>query len=185
MKADCVLFFLFVSKSIVDGLNGNSKHKLTVAAGRKLNPSFDPDMSRTFAPLTKVEGKAFRPAEECKTILELDGGTTGAKSVMKYQKRESNRKVRNYHCWVRGADETLSSLKYESQDKFMKGNDGFMSMYHIYSCFEMGCAVDWLQENFLQLFFLQKQMRQPSHIFLQSSRRQQLCAYAHFVVACQ
>ena len=101
-----------------------------MAAGRKLNPSLDQDLSRTFAPLTKVEGKAFSPAEECKRILELDGGTTGAKGVVKHEKRESNRTVRNYHYWVRGADEILSSLKYESPDKLAKENDGVMSMYY-------------------------------------------------------
>ena len=72
------------------------------------------------APLIKVEGKAFSPAEECKRILELGaGGITGAKSVVKHEKRVQNRKVRNYHFWVlRGPDETtLSSLKYESPDK--------------------------------------------------------------------
>ena len=30
----------------------------------------------------------------------------------------------------------------ESPDKFTKKNDGFMSMYHIYSCFEMG--LQWI-----------------------------------------
>ena len=53
------------------------------------------DNSRKTASLTKIEGKAFSPAEECKRILELDGGITGAKSVVKYEKRESNRKPRN------------------------------------------------------------------------------------------
>ena len=39
-----------------------------------------------FAPLTKVEGKVFSPAVECKRILELDGDTTGVKNVVKYEK---------------------------------------------------------------------------------------------------
>ena len=65
-----------------------------------MNPSLDPDLSRTFAPLTKNEGKAFSPAEECKRILELDGGgTTGAKSEVKYEKRESNLEVRVHPYW--------------------------------------------------------------------------------------
>ena len=79
-------------------MNGTTKRKLTIAAGRILNPSSDAvDNSRKFAALTKIEG----PAEECKRILELDGGITGAKSVVKYEKRESNRKLRKNCYWVR------------------------------------------------------------------------------------
>ena len=91
---------------------------MTVAAGRKLNQSLCPDLSGIFPPLRKGEGKAFSPAEECKRILELKEGNTGAKSGVKHEKRESNRKLRNYHYWVRGADETLFLLKYESLDYF-------------------------------------------------------------------
>ena len=132
-----------------------------MAAGRKLNPSLDQDLSRTFAPLTKAEGKAFSPAEECKRILELDGGSTGAKSVVKYEKRESNRTVSNYHYWVRGPDETLSSLKYESPDKFTKEKDGVMSMYHIYSCFEMGLQWIGFRRIPCNCLSCRQQMRQP------------------------
>ena len=163
LKADSqLILFVCFSKSIVDGMNGNSKHKLTVAAGRKYHPSLDPDLSRTFAPLTKVEGKAFSPAEECKRFLELDAGTTtGAKSVVKHEKQESNRKVRNYHYWVRGADETLSSLKYESPDKFTKEKYGVMSMYHIHSCFEMDLQWIGFRRIPCNCLSCRQQMRQP------------------------
>ena len=49
-------------KSIFDGLNRNSKQKLYVALGQKLSLSLDcnPDDSRKFSPLSKVEGKALQ-----------------------------------------------------------------------------------------------------------------------------
>ena len=71
----------------------------------------NPNESRKLAAVTKVEGRAFSPAEECTKILELDGSSTGTKGVVKHEKREANRKVRNKYYWVRGEDEKLSSLK--------------------------------------------------------------------------
>ena len=150
------------SKYIVDELNGTTKRKLTIAAERKLNTSSDVvENSRKFASLTKVEGKAFSPAEEYKRILEVDGGITGAKCVVKYEKRVSNRKLRNNYNQVRVDDEKLSSLKYESPDKFTKENDGVMSMYQILSCFEMG--LQWIGFRMIpcNCCGCREQMRQP------------------------
>ena len=78
-----------------------------------MNLSLDcnPDEYRKLVTLTKVEGKAFSPAEECKRILELDGGSTGAKNVVKHEKRESNRRVRSNYYWVRGEDEKLRFIE--------------------------------------------------------------------------
>ena len=99
-------------------------------------------LSRKFGSCVKVEGKAFSAAKECKRLMEMEGGKFGATSVVKSEKRESNRKIREHHYWVRGPDENLSALKYESPQKFTQQNDGVMAMYHVYSCFEMG--VQWI-----------------------------------------
>ena len=55
------------------------------------------DSVRKFAAHSMVDGIGFSTAAECKErILKLDG-TEGAKSIVKSEKREKTRKVRQYH----------------------------------------------------------------------------------------
>ena len=101
-------------KSIVDGLNGNSKRQLTEAAGRKVNPKhpsdLDPDeasnkVTRKLAGTVKTEEKAFDTAEECRRILMLQGGEKGEDKVMqdkvKWEPRNRKREVKRKVFWVR------------------------------------------------------------------------------------
>lgn len=128
-------------KCIVDGINGNSKRKLTLAAGRKGKPTDDQNLqrdSKKFSVFSMINDKAMSPADECKRILELDGSSLGVKSIVKHQKRETNRKIRKYHYWVRSPEEKLSALKYDSPEKFTDEKDGVLNMYHIYCCHQMG-----------------------------------------------
>ena len=83
------------------------------------------------APHTMIDGVPFSAAVECKKMMEIDG-TEGAKSVVKSEKRESNRKVRKYHYWVRPATEELSGLKYTPPKAFSDEGKGIMAMHHVY-----------------------------------------------------
>ena len=82
LNPDKCLHCFRCSKSIVDGLNGNSKRQLTEAAGRKINPVHPSDLepeeasdnvNRKLAPTVKVEDEALDMGDECRRILMLDG----------------------------------------------------------------------------------------------------------------
>ena len=124
------------SKSIVDGLNGNSKRQLTEAAGRKVNPKHPSDLDaeeepsnkvvRHMAGTVKTEGKAFDTAEECRRILMLQGGEKGEEKdedndmedKVKWEPQNRNRKVKKNVHWVRKQDEQLNGSKFEYPDNF-------------------------------------------------------------------
>ena len=82
-------------KSIVDWLNASSKTKLTFESAKQLKAADETidDSVRKFAAHSMVDGTGFfSAAAECKRMLKLDG-TKGAKSIVKFEKREKNRKV--------------------------------------------------------------------------------------------
>ena len=88
-------------KSIVDGVNGLSKTKLTQESAKKLkaaDEAKDGSVNR-FASHSMVDGEAFSAAAECKRMLEIEGNE-GVKSVIKSEKRQANRKIKQYHYWV-------------------------------------------------------------------------------------
>ena len=89
-------------KSIVDGLNASSKTKLTLESAKQLKAAdkASDDLVRKFAAHSMVDGTGFSAAAECRRLLQLDQ-TEGAKSVVKSEKREKTRKVRQYVYWVR------------------------------------------------------------------------------------
>ena len=70
-------------------------------------------------------------------MLEIEG-TEGVKSVIKSEKREANRKIKEYHYWVSDSKEKLPKLKYQAPSRFTDEGDGFMNLYHVYSCYELG-----------------------------------------------
>ena len=128
-------------KCIMDGINGNTKRKLTVAAGRTAKSLDDLDLqrdSKKFSVFSMINDKELSPSEECKRILELEGSSVGVQSIVKHEKREANRSVRKYHYWVRSPKENLSALKYDSPEKFTDENDGVLNMYHVYCCHQIG-----------------------------------------------
>ena len=101
-------------KCVCDAVSGNTKRKLTIAAGMKLESSKElmSGSDRKFEACVSVDGKPFSTAVECKRLMEKDEGAKGAHSNVKSEKRESNRKIRNQHFHVRGPDEKLSGLKF-------------------------------------------------------------------------
>ena len=108
-------FFLGHGKSIVDGVNRLSKTKLTQESAKELknaDQSNDDSVNR-FASHSMVDGKAFSAAKECKRMLEIEGNQ-GVQSVIKSEKREANRKIKQYHYWVSDPKEQLPSLKYQA-----------------------------------------------------------------------
>ena len=96
-----ILFITGHGKSIVDGINGMSKTKLTLESAKKLKAADEAkdDSVGRFASHSMVDGEGFSAAAECKRMLEIDG-TEGVKSVIKSEKRETNRKIKQYHYWV-------------------------------------------------------------------------------------
>ena len=79
-------------KCVCDAISGNTKRKLTIAAGRKLEPHGEELLTasnRKFGSCVKVEGKAFSCAAECKRLMELEDGNFGAKSIIKSEKLQS------------------------------------------------------------------------------------------------
>ena len=83
-------------KSIVDGLNASSKTELTLESANQLKAvdEASDDSVRKFAAHSMVDGTGFSAASKCKRMLQLDG-TEGAKSIVKSEKGEKNRKVRS------------------------------------------------------------------------------------------
>ena len=102
-------------KCVCDAVSGNTKRKLTIAAGRSFKSDGENgSQSRKFGSSVKVDGKAFSASAECKRLMELEDEKYGAKNIVKSEKRESNRMIKEHHYWVRGSEEKLSALKYES-----------------------------------------------------------------------
>ena len=131
-----LLFFLLGhGKSIVDGVNGLSKTKLTQESAKQLKTADEAndDSVNRFASHSMVDGKAFSAAKECKRMLEIEGNQ-GVKSVIKSEKREGTRKIKEYHYWVSDPKEKLPGLKYQAPSRFTDEADGFMNLYHVYSC---------------------------------------------------
>ena len=116
-----------------------SKTKLTQETGKRLKAADEgkDDSVQKFAPFSKIDGKGVSAALECKRILE-GKGTEGAKSLGKSEKRELNRAISKFQYFSRDSKETLSGLKYQAPSRFTDEDDGFMNLYHIYSCYELG-----------------------------------------------
>ena len=59
----------------MDGINGNTKRKLTEAAGRTAKSLDDLDLqrdSKKFPVFSMINDRELSPAKECKRILELE-----------------------------------------------------------------------------------------------------------------
>ena len=78
-----LLFLLGHGKSIVDGVNGISKTKLTQESAKQLKTADQAkdDSVNRFASHSMVDGKAFSAAKECKRMLEIEGNQ-GVNSVI-------------------------------------------------------------------------------------------------------
>ena len=86
-------------KSIVNGLNASNKTKFTLGSANQLkaaDEAYDYSLRQFAAHSMVLDGIVFSAAAECKRMLKLDG-IKGAKSVVQSEKREKNRKVRQYH----------------------------------------------------------------------------------------
>ena len=121
----------------MDGVNGTTKTKLTMATARQLRTAEESEIVdvKKFSAHTVKDGVAVSAALEAKRMLEIDG-ITGAKSNKKYQKREASRGIKTMYNHVRGLDEELTGSKYRPPN--LPKGVGLMELYHIYCCPDLG-----------------------------------------------
>ena len=78
----------------------------------------------------------YSAAADCKRLLEIDGGE-GMKSVVKSEKRERERGIKNRYWHLREEFEKLSEIRC-STIKIEEEGVSFKDMYHYYTCPELG-----------------------------------------------
>ena len=128
-------------KSIVDAVNGVDKNTILKRSMRKVQTP-DEALSSSSSSLqvhsfnNVAGGKAYSAAEDCKRILEMEGGG-GVRAGVKREKRELNRGINERHWHVRKLSEKLNELKCATI-KIPDPNLSFKDMYHHYTCKELG-----------------------------------------------
>lgn len=136
-------------KSLCDALNGVDKNTILRRSNRKVQSPEQAMNSKSTSLQVQsfnntIGGKQYSAAEDCKRVLELEGGE-GVKSVVKRQKRELNRGVDNRYWHVRPVTETLEPMKC-CTIQIPNPNLSFKDMYHYYTCKAMGVGVAALRQ---------------------------------------